>query len=387
MKILYISHDDGKYGAAQSLIKLIDILKSNYDVIPIVITRCYNEINEFCTDNQIENIVLPYVNCITYNYNKGIKREFIRSIQNLKNKLFNKISLFLLRRKVDVSTINAIHSNISTLDFGAYISKKYKIPHFWHVREFGDLDINCCPASNSYYYIMNESTKIFAISNAIKQHWIDKGINRNKIVTIYNGIDPLLYKFKENSFSKKGLKIIFMGSSSPHKGLIQLINAMKILKEKRYLDINIDVYGDYENKYGQKLKEIVQKNDLIRHINFLGYSNDMSKIINSYDIGIVCSKAEGFGRVTVEYMMSGIVVIASNTGANPEIIDNYDSGLLYNYGDIEDLANKIELLHNNNKLLKKLALNGYEKAINEYTAEKNAEKIYKYYLENLLDIN
>ena len=53
------------------------------------------------------------------------------------------------------------------------------------------------------------------------------------------------------------------------------------------------------------------------------------------------SKNEAFGRVTVEYMLQNLAVIASDAGANSEIIENGVSGLLYRLGDVDDLARKM----------------------------------------------
>ena len=58
-------------------------------------------------------------------------------------------------------------------------------------------------------------------------------------------------------------------------------------------------------------------------------------------------KQEGFGRVTVEYMLSGLCPIVSNTGANLEIVDDKISGIVYEKGNIQDLKEKIKYCINN----------------------------------------
>lgn len=98
------------------------------------------------------------------------------------------------------------------------------------------------------------------------------------------------------------------------------------------------------------------------------------------DVELVCSKSEAFGRVTIEAMMSMNPVIASNTGANTELIKEDYNGLLYNYGNYVDLANKIEVLIQNPDLLEKYGKNGYKFALENFTAEinaKNIEMVYK----------
>jgi hypothetical protein len=84
MKILFVSHDDGKYGASKSLIKMILILKDRYNITPILITRKYNELNKVCNENLIENYTIPYVNCITFNDKNKLKRFFCKKFKILK---------------------------------------------------------------------------------------------------------------------------------------------------------------------------------------------------------------------------------------------------------------------------------------------------------------
>ena len=111
----------------------------------------------------------------------------------------------------------------------------------------------------------------------------------------------------------------------------------------------------------------------------MGYRSDFYPHIKEYDCGVMCSKSEGFGRVTAEYMMAGLPVIASDTGANPEIITDNVTGLLYRFGDDADLAEKITYLVNNVYKIEKLGKNAHMAAINKYTAEINAVNVLNEY--------
>lgn len=383
MKILFVSHDDGKYGAARSLIKMITIQKEKFNIIPIVITRKFNEINKFCNENNIENYVLPYFNCITYNFNNKNKLAFFKLIQNVKKNIGNFLSINILKNKIDIKSVDIIHTNISTIDFGATVAKKYSIPHFWHIREFGEDDINGCPVSSKYYDLMNKSNKIIAISDTIRNYWINKGVDSNIIKTIYNGIELEEFTYKMNNFNSKEIKIIFSGSAAVHKGVSQVIDAIEILKCRGVNNISVDIYGDYSNSYGTNIQKEVNKKKLQKIIKFKGFCSNIKRVMCNYDIGLVCSKAEAFGRVTVEYMLSGNVVIASDTGANSEIIENEKNGLLYEYGNPIDLANKIEYLIKNRRIISKYTKNAYEKATNDFTATNNAISVYSEFINNI----
>jgi len=93
------------------------------------------------------------------------------------------------------------------------------------------------------------------------------------------------------------------------------------------------------------------------------------------DIELVCSKSEAFGRVTIEAMMSMNPVIASDTGANPELVIENFNGLLYRQGNHHDLAGKIEILIHKRELIQQYGKNAYTYAKSKYIAENNADNI------------
>ena len=106
-----------------------------------------------------------------------------------------------------------------------------------------------------------------------------------------------------------------------------------------------------------------------------GYSNNIN--IQNYDIGIICSKSEGFGRVTVEYMMNELPVIGTNTGATPEIILDGETGFLFELDDYEMLASKIKILLEDIDLRKKMGIAGRKRAENEFNESKMTQQIYE----------
>lgn len=114
-------------------------------------------------------------------------------------------------------------------------------------------------------------------------------------------------------------------------------------------------------------------------VKFKGYQKDVGNYLSQYDIGLMCSRDEGFGRVTVEYMMTGLCVIASDTGANPELIEDGVSGLLYQYGDIRSLAGAIRKCVEEPDLRCRLSERGRLRANTEFTATRNAMQVYEVY--------
>ena len=107
-----------------------------------------------------------------------------------------------------------------------------------------------------------------------------------------------------------------------------------------------------------------------------GFVNNVKEIFTNYNIGVVCSQNEPFGRVTVEYMLSALPIIATNSGANPELIEDGQDGLLYPYGNSEILSKRIIEIISNPDLAKSISSSAYLKAKRKFTAEANADAIY-----------
>lgn len=380
-KILFVSHDDGKYGAALCLKEILQYFAKNKNVKVTVLTRKYNEINIFCNNNNIQNFVLPYVSCVTIYQNNPFIQFIYKLTQHLKCIIFNYISYRLIIKKIDINSFDYIYTNVSIINFGYYLARKSNIKHCWHLREFGLEDMNAVPVSNSLIQSMNQSNKLIAISNAIKGAWVKKGVIESKISVIYDGVeDNIVYLSRDNTYfaNMEYYTLIFMGSSSPHKGLEQLIDAISICINKYQAKIYLDIYGSYDNEYGLYIIEKVSQLNLTSYIQFKGFINNIFDKICYYDLGVVCSKSEGFGRVTVEYMMAGVPVIASDRGANTELIKNNYNGILYEFNNSNDLAKKILYTLKNYDFRVKVSKRAYEYALKNFSYKINAEAIYNY---------
>lgn len=285
-----------------------------------------------------------------------------------------------MERQLDIRKVDMIHSNSTREDFGATVAEKYGIPLVWHIREFDNLHYRCFSYRKNHVELMNHTAaKMIAISNAVKEHWIQKGVWESKIIHIANGV-------KENERQKQKypeengmVQFVMLGALNWAKGQHQIIKAIALLPEGERERVRLDIVGDGSSEYMNILKRLIKGNCLDGQIRLLGYQKNFYQRLCEYDCGIMCSKCEGFGRVTAEYMMAGLPVIASDTGANPELIEEQFNGLLYRYDNVEDLADKIRYLLGHAGCIERLGRNAYACAVKKYTASMNASKVYEEY--------
>ena len=199
----------------------------------------------------------------------------------------------------------------------------------------------------------------------------------------YDGVNTEdYYNGKKSLFNHKKVIISQIGVITPAKNQIDLIKVSLILKKKP-IDFLIRFIGNGDKEYIDNLREMIKTYQLEENIAFMGRREDISTFYQEADIVTVCSRAEPFGRITVEAQLAGCLVIGADVGATPELIEDGKTGFLYQHGNIEDFAEKIVYALNERERVKKIAENGQRHAYTLYTKERNAKEIMNLYQEIL----
>ena len=381
-RILFIANEIQIGGATKELIHLASNLKSEFK--PIILMNKLGPLSEMCERLNIEYAVLKYK---AFSIGEGstkmkrIIKKLLVPFLKFEYLMCNKIALYRIKYLIDMEKISLIHTNVNRDDFGALLSRKYNIPHVWHLREFGDSDYKCYYFRKNYIDFMNKNTESFiAISKVIQESFIKKGIDAKKIPVIYDGIK--INKDFNKKINDNKLRILFMGNIQEAKGQIELIEALHLLPVNVLNNIYVDFYGAGGKDYIKFLKRKVNEYSL-KNIKFNGYTHDIEKIIKNYDVGIMCSKSEAFGLVTIEYMTNKLITIVPNTGACPELVTK-NSGFIYEHGNYKNLSDIIFKIYNMTLEEKyNLSQNGFERA-KFFSSKNNARKIEKLY-EQLLE--
>lgn len=382
IKVLFVASGDYKYGAPKSMFELILELKANYNIEPVLLTKKHNPMNTECDRLGIENYSYwsrdimagsAYKNPIL-NIMKQCVKYFLYIWGGLTQSSIKRIG-------INFSEIDIIHTNLNRNDIGVYIAKKYNIPHIWHLREYGNKTYKVRAYRPNVAGYMNHNAKLFiAISRAVKNVWAERGLDADKIRVVYNGLDTSVFQEKKIRDDRK-IKIVMTGHIQPTKGQDQLIQAIGFLPDAVKNNVQVDLYGEAYKDYEKYLKKEIERLHIQHIVHFKGYCDNVPAKLSEYDIGIVCSKAEGFGRVTAEYMLAGLAVIASDTGANPELIQDNENGMLYAYQNSHELADKITIIVRTPKLIETYGKKARNDAVTKFNIKRYVDEIYKVYQE------
>jgi glycosyltransferase involved in cell wall biosynthesis len=381
MKVLYITTGDARYGASKSLLNLITNLRDHYGVVPVVLTKKTNDVNRFCDVRGIENHSLWYRDIMA---GAAYGSRAMRMLKHLTKYVLYWMGSISRTGELDISSFDLIHTNHNRIDLGLRLSRKYHVPHVWHIREFGEADYNVVAYKKNYISYMNEGADRFiAISDAVKNCWIEKGIDPRKICRIYNGVANEAFiprTQREDGF----LRLVITGHVQPNKGQLIIVEAIGRLPVEIRRHVQLDIWGDAYADYKVMILKRIKALSLEANVQFKGYTASIPKVLSDYDVGIVASKSEGFGRVTVEYMLAGLVVLASHTGANPELLDNGKYGFLFRSEDVESLTETLLRIYHDKDSAMSVAEMGRRRALTTYSPDVCAQETYEVYRELLM---
>ena len=201
------------------------------------------------------------------------------------------------------------------------------------------------------------------------------GNEAEKYVVIENWIDPSKYNENRPNYLLKEehekLNILYLGWVNKNKGIFDVIAAAGQLKHQ---NVRFIIAGD-----GDELDhaiKVVKAQNLEDLFDFKGWVRGKRKLalLQEADIFVLPSHREGYPNALLEAMASGIPTLASKVGSIPDIIEDNETGLLFEAGHSEQLAGKLDLLISNGPLRKKLARNGRNKLAVNNTMEQAMNK-------------
>ena len=220
-------------------------------------------------------------------------------------------------------------------------------------------------------YIINKGSKrVVFVSKILKNIFFNyMKLDRNKTVTIYNGIDLSKFNPDKNNLLKDELHLdhndILIGSIGnihPVKGYDILLNvASKVVKQNPRFKFVI--IGQGEGQLYDNLLKIRSELQLEKNVFFLGYRNDICKILNAIDLLLLTSSSEGFSLAIVEAMACGVPVIATRCGGPEEIIQHRNNGILVPVAEINEISREILELSGDDKLRREVIKNAKKTAI------------------------
>lgn len=175
------------------------------------------------------------------------------------------------------------------------------------------------------------------------------GVNNKRFIPVNEEEKANLRK--EYGLEDNDFLLIFAAEINNNKNQGFLIKSVALLKD-RVPNIKLILAGEGEirEKYEQYANSLGLKGEVI----FLGFRDDLDRIVPMCDIGVSSSRREGFGINVVEYMSSGLPVVVSDNRGHREIVDNGVNGYLFEQENTIQFINYIEKLYKDKDLRDKM---------------------------------
>lgn len=348
-------------GVENYVMNLFSKLK-NKGIKTTVITLNTNNSRDYELRNGLEIYRLP---CLTV----------IKDLYYIPNFFSRKYWKFM--KKIELNKYDFVNTNTRfyLLSFmGMLFARKNKIKYI-HTEHGSSFVKNKNPIISIISFLFDATIGRFIISKSdiavgvsSSSSNFSKSLGAKKTGIVYNSVSSELLKEHVNKKSKKP-SIVYVGRLIESKGVNDLLYAIK------GLDLKLTVVGR-----GKEFDNLISlSKELNLDVDFLGEiaNKKAIKIMKRHDIFVNPSYSEGLPTTVLEAGALDLAVIATDVGGTREIINNYNTGLLFKPGDRNTLKKLIEKLENNRNLRKKLASNLKIKIREKFTWDVAAERFFK----------
>lgn len=375
MKILAVTYSGTISGGAnRSLLMVLKNLKNIYNHEVYVILPSKGNFADALDEAGIKWKMFPFYSSCSPKIKSPA--DMMKYVLTAVRDIINKKKAYRLAHELKGENFDVVYSTEIVRFFGAYLAEALEIPHVWHFRNAAE-QLIFKPSTSKM--LQNMNGKIITISYYLQNYVCMRfGLTKDKVIMIHNGLD-LGFVVPSSQDRSNGFHMVLCARFVPEKGHMEALKALHILKNKGYEKIYLHFAGSIpsygKNIYFDSVKKYIENNMLKDNVIFDGEINNMSAYREKMNVELMCSTAEAFGRVTVEGMRSGLVVIGSNTGGTIDIIKDRYNGFLYEQGNARDLADKILYVYNNPKKAKEIAERAIKFSETHFLMEENVAKI------------
>lgn len=385
INILFIHQSAELYGSDKTLLVLLSKLdKSKFCAIAIL--PCDGPLKKALEKENIKVVIAPVL-------------KLYRKMFSLKNILLFvkdiKKAILILDGLHKEYKFNLVYSNTLAVLLGIIYAKKRKIKHIWHVHEIIE-----SPKffTKIFTKILNAKSNTQTVFNSIatQKFWEANAGSSAKTKVIWNGLEipgsiissqEIITK-RENLLhsNEDDIVIALVGRISRWKGQMVLLKAFYKLSKTKTNIMLVFIGSPPPNQeiFLENLHKQIHKYQISKKVMIIPFQNEIDKIWQCIDIAVIpSSEPEPFGLVAVEAMLAKKPVIASSHGGLTEIILDNETGFLIEPNNENELYEALVKLIENSGVRSVFGENGYQRAINTFSADKYVQSFENLFIEIL----
>ena len=236
----------------------------------------------------------------------------------------------------------------------------------------------------AFQVILSSAAGIVCVSESVRNQFDTSFLARVPTIVVHSGADVKQFHAVEKSTDDRllgGFRILCVGRLLLWKGQDLLLEALALLPAD-FGRLEVRIVGSEYGLAGKLTADLMRRAAALPPNICVEFAGESRQVIDHYawaDAVVVPSrKAEPFGKVVIEGMAAGCVVIASGHGGPAEVIEHGITGVLFRPGSREDLANAIVEVMSNAALRRELAMAG-RAASHEWSADAAAGRILDFF--------
>lgn len=372
LKVVFVVTTVDGYGADKSILNNIIFLKRIGKIVPFVIIPKHGQIEKDLIREEIDYSIIKY-----NSWTKGPKYKKFPKLKRWSKKTVNYLLAYYtyLKHYNRIAGFDLVHTNTLTTFYGIFLSSILQVKHIMHIREIPFEQFHFeyeFPEEEVLELVAKSSSKVLCNSNYTLNYFSSR-IDPVKLKLVPNPIFDTVDVLKRGCEAKtfKKMKFIIAGRYEGSKNQIDALEAVKILVEEGYVNFELHLFGN--GPLLDSYKEFIINNNLLSFVFLNDYKKDLAKELCWFDVGLMCSRYEAFGRVAIEYMINGLPVIGNNTGNSPFLIKEDVNGLLYEFKNSKDLSQKMKYMITNPVKHKKMSKGAMEYVSDEFSFHRSSE--------------
>jgi glycosyltransferase involved in cell wall biosynthesis len=228
------------------------------------------------------------------------------------------------------------------------------------------------------------TTRIAANSEAAKRTAVGiEGVTADRVDVLYNGVDLSRFAgggnpdFLEKLGIPRGAAVVgIVANYRLVKDLPLFLRAARLIAE-RHPDVMFLLAG--RGALRQELGRLAQELGIEHRVFFTDGAGDVADYLPLLRVGCLSSASESFSNAILEYMASGLPVVATNVGGAAEVVENKVTGYLLSTREPEEFAGYVSRLLEDEPLRQKMGAKGLERCRLKFDIDSCVRRMEEYY--------
>lgn len=296
--------------------------------------------------------------------------------------------IFRLRRLIREFTPDIVHAHGTHAEFYTFAALRF-LPHRPRLvvsRHEERLRFFKKPGFRLFDNAITDAAQGFiAISEAVRNLDVQRQPRlAGKMRVIHYGFTPPAPRTEEAQEirrdwcpEERGTLITTLARFVPEKSLDTLIRAVAILKTRSDRPFVVALVG--RGPLEATLRKLANDLGVERLIVWPGFREDVPEILAATDVFTLPSRCEGFGLVLLEAMAASLPIVASRVSAIPEIVREGETGFLFEAGNVEELADRLQRLIEDEALRGQFGRAGKARLVTDFSPHKMVRQTMEFY--------